>query len=300
MKINSIHIPKNFNDRGLNEINIDRLGDIVAIAGKNGAGKTRLLRIITEGQAYMGPKPYLHQMEEEKKQFEGLLEKEQNNSTQNIDVINKYKTAISERNSIIRDSLYIDLDGTDNEYIAVNFVPNNLSLDNSSIYSISHLQNMYRNAKSIHNISQLNHYALSYIRLICERYFEATHQGYADDPSSADFRDSFEALDELINTFLGSHIEINIDKEKGRNYKIFDRDIDNMGLSDGQCVLLQLCIMLHSIGASLDNMILLLDEPENHLHPAAQIEFIKAIMEALKHGQIWIATHSIHILSYYH
>ena len=48
MKITRITMPKNFLDRGLQEININRLGDTVIIAGKNGAGKTRLLNLVYE------------------------------------------------------------------------------------------------------------------------------------------------------------------------------------------------------------------------------------------------------------
>ena len=46
MKITGINIPENFFDKGLDKINIDRLGDIVILAGKNGLGKTRLLDTI--------------------------------------------------------------------------------------------------------------------------------------------------------------------------------------------------------------------------------------------------------------
>ncbi len=78
---------------------------------------------------------------------------------------------------------------------------------------------------------------------------------------------------------------------------IFGRKIGDAGLSDGQKVLLQLCVLLHAQSVSLKDVVLVLDEPENHLHPAAQAEFIAKIKEVLKNGQIWIATHSIHILS---
>jgi len=79
---------------------------------------------------------------------------------------------------------------------------------------------------------------------------------------------------------------------------LFGRTFEDVNLSEGQKVLLQLCVLIHAQGASLDNMILILDEPENYLHPEAQIEFIKKIKEVLQNGQIWISTHSIHILSY--
>ncbi|WP_374759976.1 AAA family ATPase [Acidithiobacillus thiooxidans] len=42
-----------------------------------------------------------------------------------------------------------------------------------------------------------------------------------------------------------------------------------------------------------------MDEPENHLHPSAVIDLLDAIKEQNPHGQIWIATHSIPLLSHY-
>ena len=38
MKITGINIPKDFLGKGLQEINEKRFGDVVMIAGKNGAG----------------------------------------------------------------------------------------------------------------------------------------------------------------------------------------------------------------------------------------------------------------------
>ena len=52
-------------------------------------------------------------------------------------------------------------------------------------------------------------------------------------------------------------------------------------------------------GADLNNLIIMMDEPENHLHPAASIDMIIAIREAAPDCQIWIATHSLPILSYF-
>ena len=48
MKINSLTLPEDFFGKGLGNIRIDRLNDIVILAGKNGAGKTRLLEIVFE------------------------------------------------------------------------------------------------------------------------------------------------------------------------------------------------------------------------------------------------------------
>lgn len=42
-----------------------------------------------------------------------------------------------------------------------------------------------------------------------------------------------------------------------------------------------------------------MDEPENHLHPSAVIDLLDTIREHNPNGQIWIATHSIPLLSHF-
>jgi energy-coupling factor transporter ATP-binding protein EcfA2 len=69
-------------------------------------------------------------------------------------------------------------------------------------------------------------------------------------------------------------------------------------LSDGQKVILQLCVALHAQKSELENSIFLLDEPENHLHPSAAIDLLKMLYESTGNSQIWIATHSIPLLAY--
>lgn len=45
--------------------------------------------------------------------------------------------------------------------------------------------------------------------------------------------------------------------------------------------------------------IIIIDEPEKHLHPEAQLKLINALKSIVeKAGQLWIATHSVHILSH--
>jgi hypothetical protein len=42
-----------------------------------------------------------------------------------------------------------------------------------------------------------------------------------------------------------------------------------------------------------------MDEPENHLHPSILVELIEKIRTYNQKGQIWIATHSIPLISYF-
>ena len=47
----------------------------------------------------------------------------------------------------------------------------------------------------------------------------------------------------------------------------------------------------------MDELILFLDEPENHLHPSVINETIDRILKLIPNGQIWISTHSIPLIA---
>ncbi|HEX8333224.1 MAG TPA: AAA family ATPase, partial [Segetibacter sp.] len=74
-------------------------------------------------------------------------------------------------------------------------------------------------------------------------------------------------------------------------------------LSPGQKTLFAYAILFFYLetnsNANVNESIIIIDEPEKHLHPEAQIILVNALKSILsKSGQLWIATHSIHILSH--
>ena len=65
-------------------------------------------------------------------------------------------------------------------------------------------------------------------------------------------------------------------------------------LSSGELIALQLLhfVKLHYRQGS----ILLVDEPEQHLHPSLQVEIANAVRQGVGEGQLWLVTHSPNIL----
>jgi energy-coupling factor transporter ATP-binding protein EcfA2 len=68
-------------------------------------------------------------------------------------------------------------------------------------------------------------------------------------------------------------------------------------LSPGQQILFQFACMLHAHQASLANCIVVMDEPENHLHPAVLAQIVEALRRQLQGSQLWIATHSVPLIA---
>jgi len=107
---------------------------------------------------------------------------------------------------------------------------------------------------------------------------------------------SAEELKKTIISLLGK--DSNPHLTKSGNISIFGRTDYTEKLNEGQRVLLIMAVALHAKGTQLKEALIFLDEPENHLHPAAVIEIIKTLKEHVTEGQIWIATHSVTLLAH--
>lgn len=67
-------------------------------------------------------------------------------------------------------------------------------------------------------------------------------------------------------------------------------------LSPGELMLFYMSIFLAIQQNGKKNKVIILDEPESHLHPKALLSFIKLLTQADEFQEIWIATHSLFIV----
>ncbi len=135
----------------------------------------------------------------------------------------------------------------------------------------------------------------AYIEKTQERNWNASHQDAAQDLSEiAATKDSYTKLVSLIEELLKTKLGRSIDGDA----TLFNKPLAQTNLSDGQKVLIQLAVALHAQNGKLENTVFLLDEPENHLHPSALIEFLDALEQVAPNAQFWIATHSVPLLAH--
>lgn len=318
MRIKKIDIPKSENSNdGLENIKMDRLEKIVLIAGKNGSGKTRILNKIF---TLLNSKPRKIDLENAKSQIEinnrnlVTLEKEFidlqkkliNTSSQsiieeinrNISQNNKLKERSNKEIKNIESKLNwnkIETSELADLYSSVSFVPKSLDLKDCNSFTKNEIINSASNLNQV-GIEYLPNGTFSKIQTIQDRWFNSTHQisKYSKDEKENAITD-YDKLDELIKIFLNTSIGRTIDGEA----TLFGFPLGKTNLSDGQKILLQFCIAIYSQETALKDLILILDEPENHLHPSVIIETIEKILKCVKNGQIWIATHSIPILAHF-
>lgn len=127
----------------------------------------------------------------------------------------------------------------------------------------------------------------------------------------------YKALKDIFDNIIGKEIEWemrNVSKNVTVNgvqstsqgvWKINGREFNYIEFSDGEKTLfayvLLFFLMSQNKNIRLKESIIIIDEPELHLHPDAEIDLITGIRNIIEDkGQLWIATHSINILSHLH
>lgn len=109
-----------------------------------------------------------------------------------------------------------------------------------------------------------------------------------------------EAFNEVLSALLGDRLQASVDTQSNVFPVFRGRFFNPEELSHGEKVLMTWAIMLHRQKAWLSGAQVLIDEPENHLHPDVCIKAIEALRTQIlgPEGQIWIATHSVPLIAY--
>lgn len=290
MRISKITMPKGCFDDGLAEIEMKKLGDMVVIAGKNGSGKSRLLeRIKNNVNAYISKAEANEISRSINMLIDGL------GGLVDPQFSYESKKEIEELQEKLEPLKYIHFADKHSKFKALSFVPKRTELKKIGVMTLEEQAEAYNKCVG-GDLENLHDKTNAYINEVWNDYFTSTHPDSEKDYTAEEIENicsNYKNLDDLIFAFLG----VRIGKGIRRNCTLFGLMLDNAKLSEGQSILLQLCVAIHAQGASLDNLILILDEPESHLHPKALTDFYNKIRDVLKNGQIWIATHSINLLS---
>ena len=316
MRITKVQIPaKEYINDGLGPIKMDKLGQLVLIAGENGSGKTRLLNKI---RGCLSNKPNstalrsaTQTIENYKKSIEtSELNREQisrriggitdlgTDLRRQIEEMERqiiaYKEVIKNQENIINWS-FIETSEQSEQYRVLDYVPKNLNLQDCNTIPKQQLTTQAKRIKEL-GISDLERCVFSAIQQLQDRYWHATHQkSTIPESETEEIIASYERLEDYIQIFLNANLTCSADGDA----ELFGFRLGEAKLSDGQKVLLQFCILIYAQETHLSDLILFMDEPENHLHPSVLIEVIDKIQESVTNGQIWIATHSIPLLAHF-
>lgn len=288
MRIRSLHFPAGeFIKDGLLDITLRNLRHIVALVGPNGSGKSRLLRKVHHAAT----------------QDRSEARREKINQTiANIDRLLKRDLAENKRQHQLRQRQQHEanleamslLDVEDwRAGLCLNIFP--LSTKLKPAGSLTRAQ-IRQSKDKMRPGQELHDWALPYMQLMFERHALARlPETSAPAAEREAARVECETLLAEIRRVLGTDVSRDIEGEM----LLFGRSAErvNSELSHGQRILLQLCCLLHHQHQTLEEQLLILDEPELHLHPEAAIEVISKLVELCPRGQLWIATHSLPLVA---
>lgn len=277
-------------DVGLQAINMDRLGKFVALTGKNGAGKSRVLTKLGHYiERRNGIFPRIHQVQENIENHKIAIKMHPPENPNQADWVRGLNT--NQQQLILATERVF----SSNSILGVlPFVPKHLNLDDPRSFNRSQLQNQAELAKNP-GLNNFQHLCFAHVEKTLERYWNASHQDAAQEQSELDLaKASYTKLTNLIQQLLKTKLGRSIDGDS----TLFNKPLAQANLSDGQKVLIQLAVALHAQNGKLDDTVFLLDEPENHLHPSALIEFLDTLEEVAPNAQFWIATHSVPLLAH--
>ena len=207
----------------------------------------------------------------------------------------EWEKEIARFEKLLKAPIPIILENNQQNVAVVDFVPNRIELEDWSVRSKQDWMNIANQATTV-GVSNLYHSTIPLIQKVMETWFNSTHPMANISQSEKDTAvTNYARLQSIIKSFIGTEIGWNKDGYS----TLFGKPIAQAQLSAGQRVLLQLCVAIFAQGGSLENYIIFMDEPENHLHPSAVIDLLDTIREHNPNGQIWIATHSIPLLSHF-
>lgn len=306
MKIEKLTIPNGY--KQLRASILFGLSDVVLLAGPNGGGKTRVLDALRDNRRTdPGPglgeqRRDLKRLKDELAQIEaqipvgapgqgpGSAHELKQRREQLVNEIGPRDRAMHAK-AMIEPDLLPEPTIADLTSAAVSFA--NCSQSAPSVWKEAQRQIRHRfdfNAAIQHGPNAV--YGL------LTNWISSRAEGTALDPERRDeIQKSYARLNSITNSLLGAEFTIATIED---GPQIFGHPLDAADkLSAGQKILLALVYLLYFQEDTDKDLLVVWDEPETHLHPDAVIKVLEQIRSACPRAQIWIATHSVHVLAHF-
>lgn len=291
------------------------LGNLVVLAGANGSGKSRFLNLLQDLMRKHLPRDSQRELARQLRaaqaqiaHLEGYVEGIKVKLDPNIteltlaDSITAHEQTITQvRQEVVRlmsaiQATKVLQTSSENVPQIVSFVPKLARLQDPVHVVESEADSRATRLRNLGTDSAEQNapaYARSILRAALRGRDERRSKGLVEISSqeSAELE-----LSQLVQSLIGDDVVLRLDDSL--NLTIGRWRTYETALSAGQQVLFQFACLLHAQGAALDDCIVLLDEPENHLHPAVLNQVIDKLREKLTKGQLWIATHSVPLVAH--
>lgn len=323
MKFNKIFIPvENAKEKGIREIDLRRLSNVVAFVGKNGSGKSRILDLIERhvfnlsassilnstvshlprelANIYPTLNRFKHIITVEGGQAGTLYDQQKKELAPLLIQLEQINGRVKQK--YLRRIKHVDIQ-------QLKFDPKQPSND-----IFEHLITQKSNGKDeLQSINQSALYFLSKLphQLAADRMEALLNQTLFEDATSYK---RFISLKKYIKDFLKKDLEWEAHKgtvaltqtESSVTYrgawKLNGRPFTYTEFSDGERTLFAYALLFFLLDQNpnldIKQSVIIIDEPELHLHPDSEIDLIDGLRSAIgENGQLILATHSINILS---
>ncbi|UQB69459.1 AAA family ATPase [Epilithonimonas zeae] len=327
MRISKIKIEKSETKKvNLKEIDLTKkpLGSTVALVGKNGAGKSRILKLVEKYANEITADKYYNDfitniptqiIGRQKKNVESLrIQFNQTTDTENIEKHPSFLGFSAFRENFKRFSTaYIKVVDNDDLKIIKDNISGKLTFEDIiNIDFLDENRNVIINEFSLfNNLSTIEYFKRISTEIIGEEFNlylkNKTNPSIIEESIKINKSfQLFQCFKKYVKQFLGKEFTYSqvtqgnvINSILHLNEEPFNIDL----LSPGQKMLFAYAILFFFLEtnskANIRDCIIIIDEPEKHLHPEAQVKLIGALKNIIsKSGQLWIATHSVHILSH--
>lgn len=359
MRINNLSIDKSITqEKGLEEINLERLGSVVALIGKNGSGKSRILRLLLEKYApTVNLEKFLYEfsnppqeIEKDISQIKPLLTylkfRYQYHNTNRLYQQNTQSNFLKERTIILNEKMISEQKQLGNNFASLiqRTLPLNQQIptlipkyfreiksseilsfqtqiaqqrDSTDSFTFEQLIETTTDPNVQNEFTTMHRSALNYLRTLPHKIvYQYIVKCKSDIQKFKQTIESkrFESLRKNINDFLGKNLEweeddknITFSAESGfggvkGKWKLGGRDFNWNEFSEGEKTLFAYALLFFLLDMNpkvkIKESIIFIDEPELYVYPKGHIDLIKGIRKVIGDtGQLWIATHSVHILS---
>jgi energy-coupling factor transporter ATP-binding protein EcfA2 len=335
MRIEKIHISEKTAEQfGLKEINVTKkpLGAVVALIGKNGAGKSRILNQvrgyisniepaekfvlghITNFPQGVAPNNYKASLANIKNDYDQyLIQNDENHKlgligtirTHTRNLFSGYEQRVSDYVKVIdTDDLSKIKAGISNQMTFNQILSNaHFTQPNQQQQRLSNEFTAFNTQATVKYFNDLS------TQIVKDEYNlfikHKDMQIIGEQLSQKESYLLFNKFKDYVIRFLGKEFSYNAESGNAISSTLLfdDKPFNIEQLSPGQKTLFAYAILFFYLDvntkANMKDSIIIIDEPERHLHPGAQIKLLDALRSIISDsGQLWIATHSVHLLSH--
>lgn len=286
---------------GLREASLRGLREVVLLAGPNGSGKSRYLSLIPKViQEATQAKPRVTKQERDILGYRERMPREAKDKKS----IESFESAIAAAERQLMEARPIaDLVLTSDRRIPTPLLLTSAGLiDSFAPLAGTTPSDFETTLKKLprERLPAIYQALPVYVAHVARTLYAAEHPKFVPDPKALEGLKDVQAYCQLVEDLLGTELSFAA-SSSGAQPLLFGRPLDLMELSAGQRLLLWWAPYLHLQAKSrLNGAVLLVDEPEKHLHPASAIRVLEALRQATgADGQLWIATHSTAIVAHY-